>query len=144
MKYPINPELEQKHSRELISLLNKYSNVFSDNPGNTNLVEHKIDLISDEPVRVKPYPVPYSVRNEIKKEVQEMLNLRVIEQTDSAYAAPVVLVSKKEGSTRFCIDYRRLNNITVFDPEPMNQPDDIFAKLASDKYYAKIYMAKGY
>ena len=73
-----------------------------------------------------------------------MLNFRVIEPTDSAYTAPVVLVSKKDGSTRFCIDYRRLNNITVFDPEPMNQPDDIFAKLASDKYYAKIYMAKGY
>ena len=63
---------------------------FSENPGNTNLVEHKIDLISEEPVRVKPYPVPYSIRNKIKKEVQEMLNLGVIKQTDSAYAAPVV------------------------------------------------------
>ena len=73
-----------------------------------------------------------------------MLNLRVIEQTDSAYTAPVVLVSKKDGSTRFCIDYRRLNNITVFYPEPMNQPVNIFAKLASDKYYTKIDMAKGY
>ena len=69
-------ELEQKHACELISLLNKYSDVFSDNPGNSNLVEHKIDLISDELVRVKPYPVPYSVRNENKKEVQEMLKVQ--------------------------------------------------------------------
>ena len=105
MKYLINPELEQKHARELKSLSDEYYDVFLDNPGNTNLVEHKIDLMSDEPMQVKLYPVRYSVRNEIKKEVQEMLNLGVIEQTDSAYAAPVVLFPKKDGSTRFCIDY---------------------------------------
>ena len=60
-------ELEQKHACELISLLNKYSDVFSDNPGNTNLVEHKIDLISDEPVHVKPYPSEMKIERKYKK-----------------------------------------------------------------------------
>ena len=99
--------------------MNEYADVFSDKPGSTNLVEHIILLISEDPIRLKPYPVPFSVRDTIKYEIQEMLNLNV---------KPVVLVPKRDGGTRFCIDYWRLNKLTVFDPEPMNQREDIFAK----------------
>ena len=127
----VNPKLTTDQMNELAALLEEYADVFSDKPGSMNLVEHKISLISEDPICFKPYPVPFAVRDTIKDEIQEMLNLGVIEHSDSPYAAPVVLIPKRDGSTRFCIDYRRLNKLTVFDPEPMNQHHDIFIKICS-------------
>ena len=99
----VNPKLTTDQMNELAALL-EYADVFSDKPGSTNLVEHKISLIFKDPIRLKPYPVPFSVRDTIKDEIQEMSNLGVIEHSDSPYAAPVVLVPKRDGCTRFCID----------------------------------------
>ena len=79
-----------------------------------------MSLISEDPIRLKPYFVPFFVRDKIKDEIQEMFNLGVIEHIASPYGAPVVLVPKRDGSTRFCIDYRRINKLTVFNPEHIN------------------------
>lgn len=56
----------------------------------------------------------------------------MIEKSNSLYSSPVVLVKKPDGSIRFCVDYRRLNRITVFDAEPMPSANDIYAKLSGD------------
>merc|ERR1712030_212377 len=80
----------------------------------------------------------------IQNEVEDMLRLGVIERSDSPYGHPIVMVKKADGSNRFCIDFRRLNKVTVFDPEPMPNPQDLFAKLAGTKYFAKIDLVKGY
>ena len=131
----MNTKLTTDQMNELAALLEEYADVFSDKPGSTNLVEHIISLISEDPIRLKPYPVPFSVRDTIKYEIQEMLNLNV---------KPVVLVPKRDGGTRFCIDYWRLSKLTVFDPKPMNQREDIFAKLKTDRCYSMIDLSKGY
>ena len=68
----------------------------------------------------------------------------VIEPSSAAYALPVVMVKKPDGSTRVCIDYRKLNSVTVFDPEPMLTAEGIFAKLAGDRYFSKFDLSKGY
>ena len=73
-----------------------------------------------------------------------MLESGVIEPSDSPYNSPVVLVKKKDGTNRFCIDFRRLNSITKFDSEPMGNPDDIMAKIDKDCYFTKIDLTKGY
>ena len=73
-----------------------------------------------------------------------MLRLGVIERSDSSYGHPIVLVKKADGSHRFCIDFRRLNKVTVFDPEPIPDPKDLFARLAGSNWYSKIDMTKGY
>ena len=80
----------------------------------------------------------------MKNEIQEMLHLGVIEPTESPYASPIVLVRKKDGSNRFCVDFRALNRITVFDSEPMPDTVEFFAKLKDDKFFSKIDLAKGY
>jgi len=69
----------------------------------------------------------------------------VIKPSSAAYASPVVTVKKPDESTRVCIDHRKLNSVTVFDPEPMpTAEDNIFAKLAGDRYFSKFDLSKGY
>ena len=71
------------------------------------------------------------------KEIDSMLACGVIEPSTAAYASPIVVVKKPDGSNRICVDYRKLNKITVFDPEPMPQMRDIFAELCGSQYYSK-------
>ena len=73
-----------------------------------------------------------------------MLQLNVIEPSSSPYSAPFVLARKKDGTNRFCIDFRKLNNNTVFDAEPMPNPNSIFSKLTGKFYVTKIDLRKGY
>ena len=68
----------------------------------------------------------------------------VFRGSTSPYASPVAIVRKKDGSNHVCVDYRKLNKITVFDPEPMGSADEIFHKLRKDKYFSKIDLSKGY
>jgi hypothetical protein len=136
--------LTSQQLAEAKDLVFEFRDIFTDMPGTTNLAEHKIELTTDEPTRQKPYPLPYATRQKVKEEVEKMLEAGIIERTDSPYTSPVVLVSKPDGSIRFCVDYRKLNRVTIFDGEPMPSADDIFAKLQGDKYYSKIDLAKGY
>ena len=80
----------------------------------------------------------------LKNDTQDMLRIGVIRGSTLPYASPVVIVRKKDGSNRVCVDYRKLNKITVFDPEPMGSADEIFHKLSKDKYFSKIDLSKGY
>jgi len=64
----------------------------------------------------------------LDKEIESMLSMGVIEPSSAAYASPVVMVKKPDGSTRFCIDYRKLNSVTVLYPKPMPTAEEIFAK----------------
>ena len=70
-------------------------------------------LTFDVPVRQTPYAVPFALKSSLKKELQQMEDLGIIRKSDSPYASPVVVVKKKDGSNRICIDSRRLNKITV-------------------------------
>ena len=126
------------------NLVFQYRDVFTDKPGTTNLAEHKIEMVTDDPVRVKPYPIPYSLREELKQDIEQMLDMGVIRKSDSPYSSPIVIVRKKDGSNRICIDFRRVNKLSRFDSEPMIRPQDIFSRISQDKYYSKFDMTKGY
>ena len=73
-----------------------------------------------------------------------MLNLGVITPSKLPYASPVVLMSKPDGSKRFCRGCRKLKEITIFDAEPVPNVESIFAEIGRAKYFTKIYMTKGY
>ena len=75
------------------------------------LFSHKIKTKTTGAIRLPPYPIPHALRDVVKKEVEEMLEEGTIEPSKSDWSAPVVLVTKKDGSLRLCIDYRRLNSI---------------------------------
>ena len=136
--------LTESQRVEINSLIYDFGDIFTDKPGTTNLVEHHIELTSNDPIRSKPYPIPYSVRKSLKQDISDMLKMGVIRESNSPYAAPVVIVRKKDGINQICVDYRKVNKITVFDPEPMTRVTDLFSSLIEDKYFTKIDLSKGY
>ena len=140
----ISSKLSASQKRDMKNLVFQYRDVFTDKPGTTNLAEHKIEMVTDDPVRVKPYPIPYSLREELKQDIEQMLDMGVIRKSDSPYSSPIVIVRKKDGSNRICIDFRRVNKLSRFDSEPMIRPQDIFSRISQDKYYSKFDMTKGY
>ena len=111
--------LTDEQRSEFMDLANQFSSLFTEAPGTTDLAQHHIKLTSDEPVRSRPYPVPYSMRESLKKDIADMIKMGVIRESDLPYASPVVVVKKKDNTNRVCLDYRKLNKLTVIDPEPM-------------------------
>ncbi|XP_074609412.1 uncharacterized protein LOC141863662 [Acropora palmata] len=138
------PGLSDTERAEFLDLAQEFSSLLTEAPGTMNLVQHHINLTSSEPVRSKPYPVPYSMRESLKKDIECMMKMGVIRESNSPYASPVVVVKKKDGSNRVCVDYRKLNKLTVFDPEPMPAAVDLFQKLNGDKFFSKVDLSKGY
>ena len=86
-------------------LLEQYSVVLTDMPGKTNLAECNIELTGDIPFRVNAYPVPYALKEEMDKEVSEMMKAGIIEPSISEYASSPVVVRKPDGSVIYCIDF---------------------------------------
>ena len=137
-------KLSKRQKKQVWELLEEYQDILTSNPGKTSLGEHRIEVTTDQPVKTKAYPLPYAVRELIQKEVNEMLRMGIIEPSNSAYSSSVVMVKKKDGSNRFCVDYRKLNAVTKFDNEPMGDPKALMVKLRNDKFFTKIDMSKGY
>ena len=142
VKIGTNLDLEQ--TNEVKRLLANFQSVLTDFPGKTNLDEHCILLTTTEPIRSKPYPLPYALKETVDSEIQDMLKMGIIESSNSPYASPIVLIKKKDGTNRFCIDFRKLNKITIFDAEPIPNQEEIFAKLSKDHYFTKFDLSKGY
>ena len=97
-------------------------------------VQHRIHLINEaQPVNVKPYRYPHFQKSEIEKQVADMLQQGVIQHSTSPYSLPVLLVKKKDGTWRFCIDYRALNKVTIKDQFPIPTIDELI-----DLFFFKI------
>ena len=108
------------------------------------MIKHKIELTENNPIRSRPYPLPYAMRENLKMEIKDMLNLGIIRESNSSFASPIVIVKKKDGSYRICVDYQKLNKLTGADLEPMTTAEDLFQPLGKSKYYSKIDLSKGY
>ena len=129
---------------EVREILEDFGSIFSDVPGRTHLLKHSIKLVEEEVIRSKPYPIPYNLRADVNKEIESMLKLKVIEPSDSPYSTPMLVVKKPDNGKRICLDLRKLNYITVFDGEPMSDPEEIFAALNGNYYFSKLDLSKGY
>ena len=140
----INPDLTKEEQSQVRQLVTNFASTFTGIPGCTTLLEHDIKLTTDTPVRVKQYPLPFNMMEAAKDEVRDMINLDIVEPSESPYCSPVLIVKKKDNTNRFCIDFRTLNKITVFDAEPMPNMEEIFTKIAGHKYISKLDLTKGY
>nr|KAG5702720.1 hypothetical protein BaRGS_013357 [Batillaria attramentaria] len=140
----IDPELSEDQKCEVLRVCRRHQASLTDLPGKTELEEFGITLLDSRPVFVKPRPIPHGQVDVVASEISAMLRMGVIERTSSPYSAPIVLVKKKDGKMRFCIDYRQLNRVTVFDAEPLPDIDYLFSRLHDARYFSKIDLAKGY
>lgn len=118
--------------------------VFSEAPGRTQLVQHRIQLKAPGPVRLPGYRIPAQLLPKIRQEIETMLEMGIIEPSHSEWSCPVVLVPKKDGSLRFCMDFRQLNAISAFDPYPMPRIDELIDRLGGAKFLTTLDLSKGY
>ena len=109
--------LEQREM--FYQLLASYADVIAESPtdlGRTDLLQHSIDTGSVTPIRQPVRRLPPQRRNEVRNLLQNMLHNGIVEPSRSPWASPIVLIQKKDGSTRFCVDYRKLNGVTKKTP----------------------------
>jgi hypothetical protein len=107
--------------------------------------DHQIPLIpGTTPVNCRPYRYAPYQKNEIEQQVQDMLKRGIIQESTSLFASPVLLVRKKDGTWRFCVDYRGLNCITIKNKYPMPVVDELLDELAGAKWFTKIDLRAGY
>ena len=123
---------------EVEALVEQCPDVLTSVPGRTDLIQHDIKLLTSEPIRSKGYPVLFKARHVMDSEFKKMLELGVIEKSVSPYSSPVVLVPKKDGSVRFCIDFRKRNKKAEFDAEPMPNMEEVINKMSVHKFFTKM------
>ena len=139
--------LNDDQSRRVKELLLKYKDVFSKGEldlGRTDLVRHSIDTGDHRPIKQPYRHLPVWQQQEAEKQIGDMLEKGVIEKSISPWASPIVLVKKKDGSTRFCIDYRRVNEITIKDAYPLPRIEDTFDALTGARWFSTLDLASGY
>ena len=135
--------LSESQRTELRSLLEDFADVFQNEPGRTSVIEHHIETGLAQPVRLPPYRLPHAYRDAVK-ELWEMLSSGIIEPSTSEWSAPIVLVKKKDGSMRLCVDYRRLNQVWRSDAYPMPRVDDLIDRVGKSTYISTLDLTRGY
>ena len=107
-------------------------------------IQHTIELKATTPIRLPPYRLPHAYYESVRQELREMENDGIIEQSTSEWAFPIVLVKKKDGTMRMCVDYRRLKEHSRTDAYPMPRVDDLIDSLGKSKYITTLDLARGY
>ena len=141
---PVLSHLPPERASRLLQTFQEVPSLFSASPGRTPIVEHVIRLKDGRPIRQRPYRVPQQLVGKLQDEIQEMLRLGVVEASTSEWSSPVVIVFKKDGSLRICIDFRKLNAISEFDAYPMPRIDDLLERIGAAKYITTLDLCKGY
>ena len=129
------------------NLFSRYRDVFafSDNQlGRTSLVQHTIDTGDAMPIKQRPYRTTPENKQEIDRQVDDMLQRGIIQESVSPWSSPVVLVKKKDGEMRFCIDFRSVNKITKKDSFPMPLVADTLDALSGTQYFSTLDLKSGY
>lgn len=145
IEIPVGIDLEEsnindKQKEQLKHFLPRWKDTFSTSVtdlGNCNLVKHEIKLIDNEPIKEPARRIPPALFQIVKEHLQEMMEAGAIRPSHSPYSTNVVIVRKKDGSFRFCVDFRKLNNKTIKDAYGIPRIEDSLHLLAGSKYFSK-------
>ncbi|RWS03567.1 gag-pol fusion protein-like protein [Dinothrombium tinctorium] len=133
--------------KKVLQVLNRYRHLFVTSIRELRLMNGKdfeLDTGNAEPIKKTPYRATLKQREAINEEVKKMLDAGLIEPSNSPWAAPVFLIPKKDGTYRFVIDYRDLNETLVKDSYPMPRVDDSLDAISQAKYLSIIDCRSGY
>lgn len=141
-------EGKAQYEKDIIGgLLLKYQNTFSKNEwdlGLTNLVEHTIDTGNAQPIRQRPRRVPLALANEEKQAIEDLVKKGVIEESSSPWSSPIVLVKKKSGELRPCVDYRKVNALVKPSGFPLPRVQDCLDAVAGSSLFSSFDLTSGY
>ena len=141
-------EEKDKDPKRAMLIVSDFSDVFPDEL--TGLppqreIEFKINLYpGTEPISIAPYRMAPLELKELRKQLDQLLNVGFIRLSTSPWGAPVLFVKKHDETLRLCMDYKCLNRVTVKNKYPLPQIDDLFDQLKGSKYYTKIDLRTGY
>ena len=139
--------LNDSEKEQLLSLLQNYSDIFSIHSydlGRTSHIDHHIDVQNSVPIHQRPYQVAPKHQSDITNNIQDMLYHDIIQPSVSPWSSPILLVPKKDGGTRFVIDYRCLNIFTRKDCYPLPRTDDTLDCLGGAQYFSALDFSCGY
>ena len=140
-----NWSIENQNSAR--KMIEEYQNLFALNLkelGRTSMVKHEIKLDNQTPFKERYRKIPYHQYEEVRSHLKEMLEIGAIRKSTSPWASPVVLVRKKDGSIRFCIDLRKLNNRTIKDAQSLPRIEDSLECLAGAAIFSSLDLMSGY
>lgn len=136
--------LSREQRSELNELIRQFEDVFRPGEESTPTVKHYIDTGDNPPVAVPPYRMSPPKKEQLKKELDELLAAGTIEECESPYASPVVLIPKPNGRMRVCVDYRKLNATTKTDKYPLPRIDDLLHEAKHTPFMSTIDLKNGY
>lgn len=139
--------LQADQTCKLRELLERFADIFAardEDCTHTSLVQHDIDTGDARPIRLRPRRLPLAKRAAAEQQIKEMAEAGIIEPSSSPWAAPAVLVKKKDDTWRFCVDYRRLNDVTRKDAYPLPRIDDALDYIAGSCWFSSLDLRSGY
>ena len=143
----INPDLSPDEQIKMKAFLEKNESCFAwsdEELGHTDLLPHRIKLTTDRPIAHRYRRIPPSQLQEVREHLDRLLEKEIIKPSTSPYAAPVVIVRKKDGSIRLCCDYRTLNSYMVRDSFPLARMEECIDALSGAKFFSTLDLASGY
>ncbi|GBO32566.1 Retrovirus-related Pol polyprotein from transposon 297 [Araneus ventricosus] len=128
-------------------LLQEFQNLLSTSDsdvGRCNMTQHRINTGNHPPIKQYPRRLPLAKKEEAERLVKEMVDNKIIEESSGPWASPILLVKKKYGSTRFCVDYRKLNDITIKNSYHLPRIDDTMDTLNGSQWFSTLDLKSGY
>ena len=139
--------LDAQQSQRLRDLLQQFTDIFAarnQDCTQTNLVQHSIDTGTALPIRLRARRLGFAKQEAAEQMIREMAEAGVIEPSNSPWAAPALLVKKKDDTWRFCVDYRHLNDVTRKDSYLLPRIDDALDKVAESQWFSSLDLRSGY
>ena len=139
--------MSSAQKKQIANLLRKYDNTFSSadsDLGRTGIIKQRIPTGDASPIKQPMRRVPVHMQEEVNKQLDTILENNIIQPSKSPWASGIVLVKKKDGTKRFCIDCRRLNDVTMKDPYPLPRKDESLDQLSGSKWFSCLDLSAGY
>lgn len=142
----INTPLQGQERSSILKVIRNFSKFMTSGTASTTVKTGKmhINVTDNTPVGYRPYKLSHQEKLKVREIVNDLKDKGIVRESSSEYASPILLVKKKYGSDRMCVDYRALNRLTIRDRYPLPLIDDHVDRLGNFKYFSSLDMATGF